>query len=278
MYDDDAPGPAGDRGFDQVRIDAVRVGLDVHEHRDGIDIQHGGGRCLPGQPRDDHLVAYPDIERLECQLDRHGAVRDAPPVGRCLERAEAGFELPCDRTLIAPLAGRQDGPDPLQLRLPSYRPRHGGQSTDGVATEHNRSIHRVPPSLQATTRRRAGAYQAFDGRASRRGAIPVIRCELSRGEETEAETRRRRRSPDGSGGVAADGHAPRSSPGRRARNFLFRRLAARPLSGRRRVPSKSRVQPARPTSRRWRPARESRRAPSSPHRAPPPALRVRCAR
>jgi hypothetical protein len=62
--------------FDQVGIDAVGVGGDVHQHGQGAGEEHRAGSGNEGEIGKDDLVARTDTQRCQGYLQGGGAVGD----------------------------------------------------------------------------------------------------------------------------------------------------------------------------------------------------------
>ena len=92
-----------DGGADRGRIDRVRLAVHVDEHGPGAgcrDRQHGRDERVR---RGDDLVAGPDVERPQRQLDRIAAVADADCVADADVRREVALE-PRDRAAVNEVA------------------------------------------------------------------------------------------------------------------------------------------------------------------------------
>jgi hypothetical protein len=88
----DRLGARGDGGVDRAGVDAVGRRVHVDEHRGGADRhdrQHGGDK---GIGRCDDLVARPDLERPQRQLDRGQPGADADGVARADVAGVLGLE------------------------------------------------------------------------------------------------------------------------------------------------------------------------------------------
>ncbi len=74
IHPDHRPGPIGEGGTDQLRVDQEPVVVAVHEHRAGAGPMHGAGRGDERVGRKDDLVAGADAETAQNRLDRIGSV------------------------------------------------------------------------------------------------------------------------------------------------------------------------------------------------------------
>jgi len=87
---DDAHCLRPDRGGHPPRIEAPGFGIDVHEHGRRVTKSHGIGCRHERGRRHDHLVAPPDAERGQGEVEGGGAVR----AGHGVPRAAGGRKLP----------------------------------------------------------------------------------------------------------------------------------------------------------------------------------------
>ena len=79
--------------FDGLAAHAPGLAIDVDDHRRGAAIEHRVDGRGEGEVGHDHLVARPDAERDQRQMQRHGAVRDGDAVPDADEAAEVFLEL-----------------------------------------------------------------------------------------------------------------------------------------------------------------------------------------
>ena len=61
MHGNDGAGARADRRLDRLGIDGDGL-VDVDDHRDGADGEHGGGRGHIGVRGDEHLIAGADAD------------------------------------------------------------------------------------------------------------------------------------------------------------------------------------------------------------------------
>ncbi len=90
---DDRAGPVGNRSANRrgIDIEAHRIDIDQNRRRAKQRDHFGGGDIA--ERRRDHLVAAPDAERHQRQLQRVRTVRDANAMPDTRTRGERGFEL-----------------------------------------------------------------------------------------------------------------------------------------------------------------------------------------
>ena len=86
-------GLRGDLLGDVARIEVERVGLDVREHWRGVLVEHGVRRGDVRGRGDDHLVARPDAQRLQRDVQGRRAVADGDGVlGAGVRRDPTGLD------------------------------------------------------------------------------------------------------------------------------------------------------------------------------------------
>ena len=111
---EDRLGPRGDRGRDGGDVDVVAAVLDVDEDRHAAALADGVRRGDEGVADRHHLVARPDADGEEREVQRGGAVRDGAGVGGADVGGELGLEGGDLRPLGEP-AGEDDGGGGLGL-------------------------------------------------------------------------------------------------------------------------------------------------------------------
>src|SRR5207247_978784 len=83
-----------DRGLEPRRVHAQRVGLDVHQHRPGAQMLHDVDARGEGVGRGHDLVAGPDAQRHEAEVERRRRRVDGDPVPCSRERRDPGLSPP----------------------------------------------------------------------------------------------------------------------------------------------------------------------------------------
>ena len=71
-----------ERFLDPRRVDVEGVGIDIDEDRARAEVAHHFGGRGEGERRGDDLVAGPDAEREQREMQRAGAMRDRERVAR----------------------------------------------------------------------------------------------------------------------------------------------------------------------------------------------------
>ena len=139
VHGQDRPGPRRDRPLDQGGVDVVGPRVDVHEHRAGAAVADGVGGGDERVADRDHLVAGPDAEGEQGQVQRRRAARDGAGVRRADVRGElllegrdlrplrdpAGEDRPAGRRgllLAQARAGDRDLPEARAHRATASRP------------------------------------------------------------------------------------------------------------------------------------------------------------
>ena len=140
MDGEDGGRPRRDPGLDLARVDRERVRVDVGEDGRRELVQRREPARDEAERRDDHLVARPDPERGERELERDGAVRDRHAVGHAAARRPAPLELGHGRLALGvrdELAARKDAHHGLPVLLGDDRPldaarlaRNGGRPAE----------------------------------------------------------------------------------------------------------------------------------------------------
>ena len=122
VYGDDSRRTRSDCGLGRLRVEAPRVGVNVHEDGDGIHIQSGGGGGLESEAGNDHLVPSADVQRLVGQLKSNGAVGDKKRVLGPAERGPCLVECRLHRPVIGPVAASGYRNRPFLFFFPNYGP------------------------------------------------------------------------------------------------------------------------------------------------------------
>ena len=111
-----------DRGGDGSDVQVEGVGVDVDQHRLRTAQLDGVRRRRERVGGDDHLVARPDLEREEGEMERGGPGRDGCRVRRADGLRDRGLEL-LDLRAHRELPGANDLRDRCELGVPDVRPR-----------------------------------------------------------------------------------------------------------------------------------------------------------
>src|SRR3989344_8658543 len=88
MYRKDRFGPFGERFFYKFRIDIPRVRIDIHKNGSSAHILHCQTRRQKGKRGSDDLIAWPNAESEESELQGRGARRDPKTVGGSTEQGK----------------------------------------------------------------------------------------------------------------------------------------------------------------------------------------------
>ena len=157
-------------GRDRCDVEVERVRVDVDEHRlraAQLDRVRRRGERVGG---DDHLVARPDLEREQGEMERRGPRRDGRRVRRADRTRDRGLEL-LDLRAHRELPGAHDLRDRGELRVPDVRPREpdrvasSGRSSPGTTRSFARALRRGRPSPRS---RGGRAPSRCSGSAARR--------------------------------------------------------------------------------------------------------------
>src|SRR5256885_7576996 len=93
-------------------VNAPGRGIGVDEDRRRAAVAHGVRRCDEGQARDEDLVARPDPDGDQGEVERRGTVGDGDRVAGAAERSELALELRDERAERADPPGA-DGSDDI---------------------------------------------------------------------------------------------------------------------------------------------------------------------
>ncbi len=135
---DDGPRFRSYRRFGRLGVDAVGLGVNVHDHRHGPGRHGGRRRGLEGVGWHDHLVAPADVRGAQRDLHRDGAVDHRHRVATPLQLGKAADELSGLRPRIrvtAPLTGLYDARNRGDVTLVVDGPGGVGFSAGGRATQ-----------------------------------------------------------------------------------------------------------------------------------------------
>lgn len=146
VYRDDRLGTRRDGLLNEVRVQVVGVGVDVHEDRRGVAFQYGGGGGDEGVGRHNHLIAFANARRPQGQLQSHAPVDhgDAEAAAHILRKFL--LELPVELAVqLAPAAAVERLQDHLPFAVVEDGPFRKGFGADGFSSIEGepggRSVH-----------------------------------------------------------------------------------------------------------------------------------------
>ncbi len=143
--------------LDTRRVEVERVEVDVHEHRDAVGLDHGGGRGEERVGRDDDFVLGLQARGHQRDAQRDRAVDHGDAVPAAVHRGEALLEL---GDLVAgeasPLAAAERGEHSRLVGLVEDRPAPGsGRERTGVPPS-SASVDAMCQSLVSSDAGRSG--------------------------------------------------------------------------------------------------------------------------
>ena len=118
--DQDRPGAGRDRGLDRGRVHVERERVDLGEDRRRAGEEHRVGRRDEREGRGDDLVAGPDAQRVQAQVQAGGAARDRDRVAHADALGPGALEARPHRPQRE-LARAQHLVDQLALALADHR-------------------------------------------------------------------------------------------------------------------------------------------------------------